>query len=279
MTISKDKMDKFLLGESSAEETMEILSAIAVDQRLEEYVVTNRRMAYTNKQMEDYGSFIPVSSMAADDGKNLCDFQCEAYIINKEGYKVEENALAMESKRNYWLRSEGTPLFNMGKLLEHEGFLVNRLFNASIDDLEKALKEYSVIVVVNGKTLSGEEIDVFSENFSFDDNPNHAVVVLSIDKTARKISIYNPANDEVMSVYDLETFENAWVESKNYMVTARKKRFAQEYNPQPVDVSKIKLNDDLEELIEVVAENAHDTWAVDKFQRRIYLCSVGQKRR
>lgn len=266
MTISKDKIDKFLSGESSADETMDILSAIAVDQQLEEYVVTNRRMAYTNEQMEDYGSFIPVSSMAADDGKNLCDFQCEAYIIKKAGHKVEENALALESKRNYWLRSEGTPLFNMGKLLEHEGFLVNRQYNATIDDLEMALKEYSVIVVVNGKTLSGEKIDVFSENYNFDDNPNHAVVVLAIDKTAKRISIYNPANDEESSIYDLETFENAWAESRNYMVTARKKSFAQEYNPQPVDVSKIKLNNDMEELIEVIAENAHDTWAVDKFK-------------
>ena len=266
MTISKDKMDKFLSGESSAEETMEILSAIAVDKQLEEYVVTNRRMAYTNEQMEDYGSFIPVSSMAADDGKNLCDFQCEAFIMKKMGHEVEENALAVESRRNYWLRSEGTPLFNMGKLMEHEGFLVNRQFNANIDDLEKALKEFSVIVVVNGKILSGEKIDIFSKDFNFDDNPNHAVVVLSIDKTNKKINIYNPANDEESSVYDMAVFENAWAESRNYMVTARKKHFVEEYNPQPVDVSKIKLNDDLEELIELIAENAHDTWAVEKFQ-------------
>ena len=51
------------------------------------------------------------------------------------------------------------------------------------------------------------------------------------------------------------------------MVTARKKRFPHEYDPQPIDVSRIKLNDDLEELIEVIAEDLHDVWAVNKIKK------------
>lgn len=266
MTITNETMERFLQGQTTVEETVEIMAAIAVNPELEEQVITHRRMAYTNEQMEDYGSFIPISSMAADDGQNLCDFQCETYILKAFGKKVEENALANESRQNYWLRGEGTPLYNMGKLLEREGLLVNRRFDANIDELEKALEEHKVIVVVNGDMLIDKKIDIFSEDFSFEDNPNHAVVVLSVDKKNKKVTIYNPAVQEEVTVYDLIKFESAWGESRHYMVTARIKQFPQEYNPQPVDVSKIKLNDDLMELIEVIAENAHDVWAVDKMK-------------
>lgn len=37
------------------------------------------------------------------------------------------------------------------------------------------------------------------------------------------------------------------------------------YKPQPVDASKIKLPDSIMELVELLAENAHDIWA----ERRI----------
>lgn len=264
MKITNDIMERFLQGQTSVEETAEIMMAIAANPELEEMVVAHRRMAYTNEQMEDYGSFIPISSMAADDGQNLCDFQCETYILKASGKEIEESALAKESRQNYWLRGEGTPLYNMGKLLERNGFLVNRRFDATLDELEEALKDHKVIVVVNGDTLIGKEIDIFSEDFSFEDNPNHAVVVLSIDKEKDEVTIYNPAVQEDAVAYDLNKFESAWGESRHYMVTTRIKQFPQEYEPQPIDVSNIKLNDDLEELIEVIAEDLHDVWAVGK---------------
>ena len=33
------------------------------------------------------------------------------------------------------------------------------------------------------------------------------------------------------------------------------------YNPQPIDVSDVVLSSDLEDLIEALAENVHNTWA------------------
>ena len=148
-TIKKDliieKVDRFLRGETSMTETMEVLDAIATDPKLEEYLVTERRLDYVRNQMEEYGSFIPIRSMAADDGKNLCDFQCESYILRSKGIKTEEGVLSERARRNYWLRGEGTPLYNMGKLLESEGMLVNRCTDATIQKLVEALKEYMVI--------------------------------------------------------------------------------------------------------------------------------------
>lgn len=38
------------------------------------------------------------------------------------------------------------------------------------------------------------------------------------------------------------------------------------YIPKPVDTEDIKLTDDLLELIEKIAENAHDVWAVGRIK-------------
>jgi len=229
-------------------------------------VVTQRRLDYVRDQMEEYGSFIPIRSMAADDGNNLCDFQCEAYILRLKGIEVEESVLSERARQNYWLRGEGTPLYNMGKLLESEGMLVNRCPDASIDKLKEALKEHLVIAVVNGDLLSGKEIDILDENFSLEDDPNHAVVVLRIDEGSDIIILYNPSVGDGEYEYNLKAFANAWAESKNYMVTVRKKRFPQEYNPQPIDVSNVRLDDDLVELTETIAQDVHDIWAVKRIK-------------
>lgn len=36
------------------------------------------------------------------------------------------------------------------------------------------------------------------------------------------------------------------------------------YNPKPIDLSGVELIDDLNELREAIAENAHDVWAVER---------------
>ncbi len=264
MNISIEEVDRFLRGETSITETMEVLDAIAVDSKLEEYVVTERRLNYVKNQMEEYGSFIPVRCMAADDGKNLCDFQCESYILKSKEIKTENAVLAERARQNYWLRAEGTPLYNIGRLLESEGMLVSRCADANVSKLIEELREHMVIAVVNGNALSGKEIDVLDENFSLEDEPNHAVVVLKVDKDANKITIYNPAAGDLEREYSLRLFENAWAESKNYMVTVREKRFPQEFNPQPIDVTNIKLDDNLIDLTETIAQDVHDIWALKR---------------
>lgn len=258
------KVDRFLAGKTSPEETVEILAAISVNPKLEEYVVTQKRLNYAGEQLEDYGCFIPAGSMAADDGKNLCDLQCEAFILKNVGVEVSEEDLAHESRMNYWLRGQGTPLFNMGKLLESKGYLVNRIYNADIEAVTGALeKGYFVIAVVNGAVLSGTMPDMLSDDFNLDDDPNHAVVVTSVSGDRKTVSIFNPVETGYSEVgqYALHTFEDAWSESRHYMVQVRKKKFPEEYIPQPVDVSDVELSSELRELTEMIAENAHDVWA------------------
>ena len=261
---TNNKLNKLLSGKTTPKETLNILETLAIDPALEEQVVSMRRAAYSKELMDDYGSFIPVGSMAADDDSNMCDFKCELKILGLAGKNVPQEELASTSRRNYWLRSLGTPLFNMGKLLEKEGFLVNRKYDASINDLIDDLKKHYVIVVVNGDVLKGINQDVFADDFSFEDNPNHAVLVLSVDQQNETVELYNPAEQSNSKQYTLGLFVDAWSESHNYTVTVREKSFPEEYNPQPIDVESITLNPELEELTDFIAENAHDVWAKDK---------------
>ena len=260
-------IERFIKGETTPEENLVVVTAIAANAELYEYYVTQKRLAYTNEQFEEYGSFIPASSMAADDGRNLCDLQCEAFILKKAGITVSEDDLASESRKNYWLSSQGTPLFNIGKLLESKGFLVNRVYDATIDVLIDKLKEHDVIVVVNGDTLKGKQLDILSEDFSLDNTPNHAVVVLNVDREHNSVTLFNPEVDEGSTNYSLEIFSSAWSESSCYLVTVREKKTPYEYCPQPIDVSDVELNPELLELVELLCENSHDDWAIDKRDR------------
>lgn len=265
---SVNKMERFLNERTSPEEALQILEEAAFNPEMEKVSVLARIQSYTQNLIENFGYFIPAGSFAADDGQGLCDLQCEAFILKREGVNVEDDLLAEESKNNYWLRDGvGTPLFKMGKLLERKGFLVNRFIGASLEKLKKDLEDFSIIVVVNEDTLSGKHHDIFDEDFNTDSNPNHAIVVLSINENNQTVTLFNPSRKEDSVDYPVDTFLSAWGESGNYEVTVRKKRFPEEYNPQPYDVSRVVLSEELEELIEMICENAHDVWAKEKIAR------------
>ena len=267
--ISKDQLDLFLEAKTSAVETMNILEAMVFDPSIQEHIVTQQRMNHTTDLKQSYGDFIPVTSLAADDGNNLCDVQCEGYLLKKYNRDIDEATLAVRAQNNnYWLRDLGTPLYNVGKLLEGNGLLVIRKYDANIDTLDAALQgqdgelKCGAIVIVNNDLLTGNE----PEDFFADENPNHAVVPISIDKENGTIDLYNPSTGNDRDTYDLDLFIQSWSESKNYLVLVREKQYEFEYSPNPIDVSNVTLSPDLEELIDFIAENIHNVWAVKKFE-------------
>lgn len=274
MNNSFELIEKFLAGETNSEESIKVLAAISADPKLEAYVIAQRRYSYEEQQLEEYGSFIPVKNMASDDGRNLCDFQCELFILKKAGISISEEKLSEHSKSNYWLRNQGTPLYHVGRLLgsnevatlsHTNGFMVNRVFQATWETLVSSLQDFYVITIVNGDVL--EPKGKGSEGIvNIKDDANHAVVILSISSDGQTVKLFNPANDGEETDYSIQLFKDAWAESMNYMVTVRAKKFKEEYNPQPIDVSMIPLDDDFMELTEMIAENAHDVWAANRMK-------------
>ncbi|MBQ9463122.1 MAG: zinc-ribbon domain-containing protein [Bacteroidales bacterium] len=149
----------------------------------------------------------------------------------------------------------------MGRLLEKYGFTVARKYNCSLDDIGQALEnKHSVIAVVDyGLLWYGEP-----------DGEFHAVVCLGLAEGA--IRIYDPAAGDHKR-YPVVDFCKAWDCSQNYLVCAGTDSL--EYIPHPIDVSDVRLDDELLELTEAIAENAHEVWAN---QRRSEGWTYGPKR-
>ena len=93
--VTKENIIDFLNGNLSVQDTIDVLETMAFDSSLEEHVISTQRMNYARQIDADYGSFLPISKMAADDGENLCDFQCESYLLKKRGKERDVNAIRL----------------------------------------------------------------------------------------------------------------------------------------------------------------------------------------
>lgn len=252
--ISEELLAAFEEGKTNAEETLQVLNALANDESLqEEYILSQRLDAMMAEEEEDM-EILPVMALAAEREDNLCDFLCEQYILNKRGIPFDSTKLSAEARNNSWLKDKGTPLHNVGRLLEQHKLIVMRQYGAKLEDIVRANRaKYDVVVVVNNNKLTGKK----DEEISY-----HAVVVIKV--TNKEVVLYDPAIGEDLTQYAIKTFESAWDDAKSYLV--RVKSSNSKYNPQPVDLDDVELNVELIELREAIAENAHEVWADQRQQ-------------
>ena len=256
--ISDELLAAYLEGNTSQAETLQVLQALKTDPILRE------TLAVAISLEEKHEMALPMMQMAAESGENLCGVMCEAYIFGRRGIAFEGDDLLITARDNHWLKDNGTPLHAIGQLLANAGLLVTRKYDATIDDIVKSLERNNdVIVAVDRDKLYPELPDE-------EDATNHAVVVTAIDPDDQIITLYDPkqfsSRLESLSShsFQLSTFENAWKESQNYMV--RVLQSVEEYEPQPINLDTIPLGEDLNELIEAIAENAHDIWALARMK-------------
>lgn len=246
--ISDEMLAAYLEGNANADETMQVLDALQTDDVLRETLEVAMSIEAEDRSLE----VLPMTRLAAEDKENLCSLRCEEYILRRRGIVFDEKVLIETAHENGWLKPEGAPLHAIGQLLANEGLMIVRKYDATLDDIIEALSlDNDIIIAVDSDKFYPERPDE-------EDAPNHAVVVTAIDSSSGTVSIYDPQKDFVFD-FSLSLFENAWHESCNYMV--RVLRSPEEYNPQPINLNHITLTDDLLELREAIAENAHDVWA------------------
>lgn len=247
--ISDELLAAYLDGNTNEEETLRVLQAMKGDQTLQE--VLNVVISLEASQ-EDTQDFLPILQMAAESGENICSVICEAEILKRRGFQVNMNNLLEKARSHNWLQAEGTPLHCIGKLLEDEKLMLTRKYDATIEDIQKALSlQNEVIAVVDSDKLYPDQIDN-------EDLPNHAIIVLDHDVKKSVVSIFDPQKCSTFNI-QCSIFEMAWKESRNYMI--RVLNSLEEYSPQPITLDDISLTEDLLELQEAIAENAHDVWA------------------
>lgn len=250
--ISEEMLSAFSEGNTTADETRRVLQALCdSDDLLEEYMLSKRldAMMATYDDADDM-DILPMQQMAAESHGNLCDLQCEAYILQRRGQVVDMQLLAGEAKHNRWLRERGTPLHSIGRLLEQRNLIVLRRYGADSDDIARALNAgHDVIVVLNSNKLVG--------NSNMDAVAYHAVVVLEL--TECEVLIFDPADGNEVKRCCTKMFAEAWKDAKEYMVRVKGRDY--DYNPMPIDLDDVDLDLELIDLCEAIAENAHEVWA------------------
>lgn len=203
--ISDELLAAFLEGNVNKDEMAQVIGAIGMDAELQETLEIALKL--DEKEVTEQ----PILQMAAEGGRNLCDVQCEAYVLKQHCVTANVEELLEIAKENHWIRRAGTPLQYMGNLLEYKGLKVTREYEATTEDLRVALERGDgIIVAVDSDKLYPERPDE-------EDATNHAIVVIGIYKEA--ITIYDPENMEEVDI-PLPLFMLAWEESRCYLVRA-----------------------------------------------------------
>lgn len=263
--IQAETVAAFLDGNATPEENMRILDAISQDARMRELLNVSRLVDNDMEAASTEYEIIPMAAMAANSDKgNFCCLECEKYILGKLGVEYDPQQLLDAAVENRWQKSGGTALHNVGRHLESKGLVVTRRYKCSIEDIAKALgANESVIAAIDGGELIGNRAEERVEDIFMGENPDHTVVVLSYNAIDSTVTIYDPASPNHEDTYPLEQFEDAWNDSKNYLVTITFKNM-KTYEPKPIDLTDVELTEDLADLREAIAENAHDVWAVER---------------
>lgn len=249
--ISDELLAAFLDGNVNAEEANMVISSIGTDNEVAEIVALSDAIDSATEKEER--RILPMRALAAANPDNLCSFECEAFILQHLDFDIDHWSLLETAKANNWVREKGTPLHHVGRLLELKGLHVERKYDASLKDLEKALYNYKeVIAVVDRNILVGTPLDASTSTPHF-----HAIYVTSVEEDGAVI--YLNLDTLLEEIVDKDVFLKAWKCSGNYMVSATLSQNG--YNPRPIDVDDIPLDANLEDLTEAIAENAHDIWA------------------
>lgn len=253
--ISDELLSAFLDGNTSAEDTLRVLKAAEQDEDLREIIRISGEVDEDMAIMNPETKHIPMTAMAAYKKENyLCDIECEEFVLHQFGIETTHKTLLDEAYRNCWLKDQGMPLYNIGRLLEKNSLSVSRRYDSTIDDIVRLLDNGNqLIAVIDNSMLLHDVVDDTTQ-------PNHAVAISSVSSSSNEITLFNPYTEEELTTYGLSSFLNAWAQSNNYLVVVNTTdRFV--YEPYPIRLDDVTLDDDLTELQEAIAENAHEIWA------------------
>lgn len=263
--ISSEVIAAFIDGNATAAESHEILDSLIDDAKLRELMHISQAVDLELGLSDEEINFIPITAMAANcDENSFCCLECEKFILKRRNIDFNEDELLERAIMNKWQKENGTALHNIGRHLENAGLIVTRHYYCSIHDITMALNNGDdVIVAVDGGELTGCSQKEIHEDLYIGHIPDHTVVVLSCDEDKRNITVFDPNSKNKEDTYSLSQFADAWEDSKNYLVTITS-NYMKKYIPKPIDLSDVVLTEDLNELREAIAENAHEIWAENR---------------
>lgn len=267
MKISDELIAAYLDGRTNKEETLQVVNAIKNDDEVRKFfeiILTVEAEVDQNIQAESHEKretriinmrrdIIPIMQLAAKNDECTCSVECEAYVLERRDITFDSKELVGIARENNWLRAEGTPLHAIGQVLVNKGLLITRKYDSTLDDIGRFLNmDNDIIVAVC-------EHKLYDKSEESNDDANHAVVVTSIDNDFGIVTIYdNGALEDI----PMDNFCRAWNYSHNYMVRVLQSPL--EYEPEPILLDNVTIDDELIDLREAIAENLHDVWSINR---------------
>lgn len=199
-----------------------------------------------------------MTAMAAQNTiDHLCAVRCEGIALRSLGVDVTDEQLLRESEREGWLQPEGTALHNIGRLSGTRGLSVSHRYHCTIGDIQAELSAgHVVIAAIDADELLGDSTQETLRDAVVGNTPNHVVIVGEIQGDS--ITLTDSATPSQHDVHPLSRFVEAWSDSSNYLIVISA---GDDYTPHPINLDDVEVEDELIELREAIAENAHEVWA------------------
>lgn len=160
---------------------------------------------------------------------DTCAIKAQQLILKDYGINLTEDQLRKEAIEKGWYvqaslyHSGGTPMHNVGKLMEEHGIRVHQNYGGNVFSLVNELAQgHEVIVDVDAHALWAPGITEKLRDVFIGRTPNHALIVAGIntaDERDVKVILKDPGTGDVGKEYSLGHFLDAWKDSNYFMVS------------------------------------------------------------
>lgn len=166
--------------------------------------------------------------------EGVCAIRSQQIILRDYGLDISLEQLKEYAIEQGWYDPSdggGTPLPYVGALMQACGVDVRQQADCTIYDLVNELAQgHRVIVGVDADELwAKRENDIFSQTKEFfkdiiHEEANHALIVAGVEVNPQdpkdvKVILTDPGTGDLRIEYDLDTFMDAWEDSKCFMTT------------------------------------------------------------
>ena len=172
---------------------------------------------------------LPVYDVKSEDVRQYYDDTCaiksQEILMNASGLNVTEEELRFEAFQNGWYApGVGTPMEDVGKLMEAHGMDIQQQIHGSIFNLVSELsKGHPIIVGVDSGELWSPSADESFEDIIKGPGADHAVIVTGIEFNENfsdgTVNLIDPGTGGFSISYDIDQFCDAWDDSDNFMVS------------------------------------------------------------
>lgn len=156
---------------------------------------------------------------------DTCAIKSQEIVMNAAGLDVTEIELREEATQNGWYAPGfGTPMEDVGKLMEAHGMDVLQQVHGNMFNLVSELaKGHPVIVGVDSGELWNPRFEEKIEDLFHGPQADHALIVGGVefndDFSGGTVNLIDPGTGDFAVGYDMATFEDAWADSDNFMLT------------------------------------------------------------